>query len=101
MQDYRALNGPFDRIVSVGMFEHVGLSHYREFFKQLHALLTDDGVAVLHTIAKKNDPRPINPWTQRYIFPGAYAADAVRTCPGYREAGLLADRSGELAPALR
>ena len=81
LQDYRTVKGPFDRIVSVGMFEHVGSSHYREFFKQLYTLLTDDGVAVLHTIAKKNDPRPINPWTQRYIFPGAYAPTLSELAP--------------------
>ena len=81
LKDYRALNGPFDRVVSVGMFEHVGLSHYREFFRQLHALLADDGVALLHTIAKKNDPRPINPWTQRYIFPGAYVPTLSQLAP--------------------
>ncbi|MHA1553703.1 MAG: class I SAM-dependent methyltransferase, partial [Alphaproteobacteria bacterium] len=67
LQDYRTLDGPFERIVSVGMFEHVGLSRYQEFFKHLHELLSDDGVALLHTIAKKNNPRPINPWMQRYI----------------------------------
>lgn len=81
LQDYRSLNGQFDRIVSVGMFEHVGLSRYDEFFKHLHALLTDDGVAVLHTIAKKNDPGPINPWMLRHIFPGAYLPTLSELAP--------------------
>lgn len=81
LKDYRALNDPFDRVVSVGMFEHVGLSHYREFFKQLHALLADDGVALLHTIARKNNPRPIDPWTHRYIFPGAYLPTLSQLAP--------------------
>jgi cyclopropane-fatty-acyl-phospholipid synthase len=63
------------------MFEHVGLSHYSEFFKQLYALLADDGVAVLHTIAMKNDPGPFNPWMQRYIFPGAYLPTLSELAP--------------------
>ena len=81
LQDYRTLKGPFDRIVSVGMFEHIGRSHYHEFFAQLYALLADDGVAVLHTIAMKNDPGPINPWMQRYIFPGAYLPTLSELAP--------------------
>ena len=72
LQDYRALEGPFDRIVSVGMFEHVGLSRYGEFFTSLRTLLSEDGVAVLHTIAKRGRPGPIGPWIKRYIFPGAH-----------------------------
>ena len=85
LQDYRSLQGPFDRIVSVGMFEHVGLSRYREFFEKLHALMTDDGVALLHTIAKKSNPRPINPWMQRYIFPGAYLPTLSQLAPVIEE----------------
>ena len=81
LQDYRTLQERYDRIVSVGMFEHVGLSHYSEFFKQLYALLADDGVAVLHTIAQKNDPGPFNPWMQRYIFPGAYLPTLSELAP--------------------
>jgi cyclopropane-fatty-acyl-phospholipid synthase len=81
LQDYRTLNGPFDRIVSVGMFEHVGLSHYREFFRQLDALLAADGIAVIHTIAKKNNPGPFNPWMRRYIFPGAYVPTLSELAP--------------------
>jgi cyclopropane-fatty-acyl-phospholipid synthase len=81
LEDYRALTGPFDRIVSVGMFEHVGLSHYREFFRQLYALLADTGIAVLHTIGKKSHPGPFNPWMQRYIFPGAYVPTLSELAP--------------------
>jgi cyclopropane-fatty-acyl-phospholipid synthase len=81
LQDYRTLQERYDRIVSVGMFEHVGLSHYSEFFKQLYALLADDGVAVLHTIVQKNDPGPFNPWMQRYIFPGAYLPTLSELAP--------------------
>ena len=81
LQDYRTVTGPFDRVVSVGMFEHVGRSHCSEFFKQLYALLADDGIAVLHTIAKKNDPGPINPWMRRHIFPGAYLPTLSELAP--------------------
>jgi cyclopropane-fatty-acyl-phospholipid synthase len=81
LQDYRTLQERYDRIVSVGMFEHVGLSHYSEFFQQLYALLADDGVALLHTIAMKNDPGPFNPWMQRYIFPGAYLPTLSELAP--------------------
>ena len=92
LQDYRSLNGQFDRIVSVGMFEHVGLSRYDEFFKHLHALLADDGVAVLHTIAKKNDPGPINPWMLRHIFPGTYLPTLSQLAPAIEKQGFwLAD----------
>ena len=80
-QDYRALEGSFDRIVSVGMFEHVGRSHYREYFSQLHALLAENGVALVHTIAMKNDPGPFNPWMQRYIFPGAHLPTLSELAP--------------------
>jgi cyclopropane-fatty-acyl-phospholipid synthase len=81
LKDYRNLDGPFDRIVSVGMFEHVGRSRHEEFFRHLHALLSEDGVAVLHTIAKKDKPGPINPWMQRYIFPGAYLPTLSEIAP--------------------
>jgi len=81
LADYRDLDESFDRVVSVGMFEHVGLSHYGEFFKQLYSLLADDGVAVVHTIAMKNDPGPFNPWMQRYIFPGAYLPTLSELAP--------------------
>ena len=88
LQDYRALQGSFDRVVSVGMFEHVGPSHYREFFRQLYALLPDEGIAVLHTIAKKNDPGPINPWIERHIFPGAYLPTLSELAPVIEREGL-------------
>ena len=71
--DYRALTGQFDRIVSVGMFEHVGLPHYRRFFDKVHSLLTPDGVALIHSIARADGPGATDPWTAKYIFPGGYA----------------------------
>lgn len=74
--DYRTLSadaGRYDRIVSVGMFEHVGRPHYHAFFEQVHALLEPDGVALLHTIARADGPGVTDPWTAKYIFPGGYA----------------------------
>ena len=71
--DYRALSGRFDRIVSVGMFEHVGLPQYRTFFDKVHSLLADGGVALLHTIARADGPGATDPFTAKYIFPGGYA----------------------------
>jgi cyclopropane-fatty-acyl-phospholipid synthase len=71
-EDYRATRGPFDRIVSVGMFEHVGRPHFRQFFSCLGDLLADDGVALVHTIGRTTPPAPINVWIRQNIFPGAY-----------------------------
>jgi cyclopropane-fatty-acyl-phospholipid synthase len=71
-EDYRRTRGPFDRVVSVGMFEHVGRPHYRRFFSRLGELLTDDGVALVHTIGRITPPQPINVWIRHNIFPGAY-----------------------------
>jgi cyclopropane-fatty-acyl-phospholipid synthase len=71
-EDYRRTRGPFDRIVSVGMFEHVGRPHYRQFFSCLGNLLADDGVALVHTIGRQTPPQPINVWIRQNIFPGAY-----------------------------
>ena len=71
LEDYRDEAGPYDRIVSVGMFEHVGKRNYAEFFAKLRDLLTDDGVALIHTIGYSDHPAPINPFLRKYIFPGA------------------------------
>jgi cyclopropane-fatty-acyl-phospholipid synthase len=68
--DYRAVTGAFDRIVSVGMFEHVGPPHYRTFFTQCCDLLTPDGVMLLHTIGRADGPGATDPWLAKYIFPG-------------------------------
>ncbi|MBP1871233.1 Cyclopropane-fatty-acyl-phospholipid synthase [Ensifer adhaerens] len=73
LKDYRDVQGPFDRIVSVGMFEHVGVHHYDEFFKKLNALMPDDGVAVLHSIGHMSPPGMASAWLRKYIFPGAYS----------------------------
>jgi len=73
LMDYRHVEQKFDRIVSVGMFEHVGVTHYDEFFAKLNALLTDEGVAVLHSIGRSCPPGSLSPWIHKYIFPGAYS----------------------------
>jgi cyclopropane-fatty-acyl-phospholipid synthase len=73
LQDYREVDEIFDRIVSVGMFEHVGVPHYREFFTTVHNRLADDGVALLHTIGRADGPGATNPWIAKYIFPGGYS----------------------------
>ena len=70
--DYRNLNEKFDRIISVGMFEHVGKKEYQKFFKKIYDLLNDEGVCVLHTIGTMHPPSKTNPWIKKYIFPGGY-----------------------------
>lgn len=73
LTDYRDLDRKFDRIVSVGMFEHVGVAHYGEFFAKINDLMTDDGVMLLHSIGKMSPPGTASPWLRKYIFPGAYS----------------------------
>jgi cyclopropane-fatty-acyl-phospholipid synthase len=72
LRDYREENGRYDRIVSVGMFEHVGINHYTAFFKKLTSLLAPDGVALLHSIGRMDGPGATHPWIRKYIFPGGY-----------------------------
>jgi cyclopropane-fatty-acyl-phospholipid synthase len=72
LQDYRDVPETFDRIVSVGMFEHVGVPHYREYFGQVRRKLTEDGVALIHTIGRPTPPGRTGPWIEKYIFPGGY-----------------------------
>ena len=71
--DYRKLGQTFDRIVSVGMFEHVGVTHYGEFFAKINDLMADDGLMLLHSIGKMSPPGTASPWLRKYIFPGAYS----------------------------
>jgi cyclopropane-fatty-acyl-phospholipid synthase len=73
LRDYRELDDRFDRIVSVGMFEHVGVHHYDEFFAKINALMKDDGVMLLHSIGHMSPPGTASPWLRKYIFPGAYS----------------------------
>lgn len=72
LTDYRRQEGRFDRIVSVGMFEHVGVAYYRTFFAKIRDLLAEDGVALLHTIGRADGPGFTAPWIRKYIFPGGY-----------------------------
>ena len=72
LRDYRKQHGRFDRIVSVGMFEHVGVGYYRTFFEKVRTLLTDDGIALVHTIGRADGPGATSPWIRKYIFPGGY-----------------------------
>ena len=71
LQDYRTETGVYDRIVSVGMFEHVGRRSYGAFFRKAKELLAEDGVMVLHAIGRFDPPSPINPFISKYVFPGA------------------------------
>src|SRR6188508_3463892 len=89
LQDYRDLHGPFDRIVSVGMFEHVGVGHYDTFFKKCAVLLSNDGVMVLHSIGRSEGPGVTNPWIAKYIFPGGYIPALSEVLPEVEHAGLL------------
>lgn len=88
LQDYRLEDGPYDRIVSVGMFEHVGNLHYREFFSKVHDLLTPDGVALLHTIGCADPPGPVASWMRKYIFPGGYLPSLSEMLPHLEQLGL-------------
>jgi cyclopropane-fatty-acyl-phospholipid synthase len=89
LEDYRDIPGPFDRIVSVGMFEHVGVDHYDTFFKRCAELLTDDGVMMLHSIGRPEGPGITNPWIAKYIFPGGYIPALSEVLPAIERAGLL------------
>ena len=88
LEDYRQIKEKFDRIVSVGMFEHVGRSHYGEFFKIISKLLQDDGVALLHTIGRAQGPNATNPWLKKHIFPGGYMPALSEVTAAIEKAGL-------------
>jgi len=87
--DYRELNEKFDRIVSVGMFEHVGRKFYKKFFKQIEKLLTDSGISLIHTIGSVNPPRDPHPWVTKYIFPGGYTPSLSELTTPIEKAGLI------------
>ena len=89
LMDYRSVESKFDRIVSVGMFEHVGAPHYREFFRHLHRLLKDDGVALLHTIGRSRPPGSTNAWIAKYIFPGGYIPAMSEVMAAIEQEGLI------------
>ncbi len=87
--DYRSLHRRFDRIVSVGMFEHVGIGHYRGFFEVVKRCLAPDGVALLHAIGRSDGPAGTNPWIAKYIFPGGYCPALSEVLPAIEKAGLV------------
>jgi cyclopropane-fatty-acyl-phospholipid synthase len=89
LMDYRALEGPFDRIVSVGMFEHVGLNHYRTFFDSCAKLLTPDGVMVLHSISRSGPPQATSAFIRKHIFPGGYIPSLSDMFPAIEKSGLI------------
>jgi cyclopropane-fatty-acyl-phospholipid synthase len=89
LEDYRDVAGPFDRIVSVGMFEHVGVDFYETYFRRCAELLTDDGVMMLHSIGRSDGPDVTNPWIAKYIFPGGYIPALSEVVPAIERAGLL------------
>ncbi len=86
--DYRDVSARFDRIVSVGMFEHVGVQHYPEFFAKVNALMQDDGLMLLHSIGKMSPPGTASPWLRKYIFPGAYSPALSEVFPVVERAKL-------------
>jgi len=87
LQDYRDVTGQFDRIVSVGMFEHVGVPNYQEYFETISSRLKSDGVALVHTIGRTDGPSATNPWIAKHIFPGGYS-------PALSEMMLAVEKSG-------
>jgi cyclopropane-fatty-acyl-phospholipid synthase len=86
--DYRQETGTYDRIVSVGMFEHVGVPQYRAFFRKMKALLKEDGMALLHSIGRADGPGSTNPWIRKYIFPGGYSPALSEVLPVVERTGL-------------
>jgi cyclopropane-fatty-acyl-phospholipid synthase len=89
LQDYRDIATTFDRIVSVGMFEHVGVNHYDQFFRKTARLLDRDGVMLLHSIGRSEGPSRTSPWISKYIFPGGYIPSLSEVLPAIEKAGLL------------
>ena len=87
--DYRKLDDAFDKIVSVGMFEHVGIGHYKEYFDHVKRLLKPDGRFVLHSIGRSGEPGATNPWIAKYIFPGGYIPALSEVVPVIEKSGLI------------
>jgi cyclopropane-fatty-acyl-phospholipid synthase len=89
LEDYRDVPGPFDRIVSVGMFEHVGVDFYEAYFRHCAEVLADDGVMVLHSCGRSDPPDVTNPFISKYIFPGGYIPALSEVIPVIEKVGLL------------
>ncbi len=88
LRDYRTLNRQFDRIVSVGMFEHVGIGQYDIYFRTVRQALRPDGIALVHSIGRMDCPGSTNPWLDKYIFPGGYSPALSEVLPSIERAGL-------------
>lgn len=89
LKDYRKIGGRFDRIVSVGMFEHMGVNHYATYFRKIGQLLADDGVALIHTIGRWEPPTATDPFIAKYIFPGGYIPALSEMVHGIERSGLI------------
>ena len=89
IRDYRDLSERFDRIVSVGMFEHVGVNHYRTFFDKCATLLKPDGVMLLHSIGRFGPPAATSAFIRKYIFPGGYIPALSEVMPAIEKSGLM------------
>jgi len=89
LRDYRQESDRYDRIVSVGMFEHVGAGHYVEYFAKVAALLKENGVAMIHTIGSVTGPSAPHPWIRKYIFPGGYIPSLSEIMPAIEKSGLV------------
>jgi len=98
LEDYRHVKETFDRIVSVGMFEHVGLGFYNEFFRVFRRLLKDDGLGLVHTIGSTGTPGPTNPWILKYIFPGGHIPSLSDILPAIERSGLVVTDIETLGP---
>ncbi len=88
LRDYRSVKGQFDRIVSIGMFEHVGVPHYREYFDHVSERMKPDGVALIHTIGRAAPPGATSPWIAKYIFPGGYCPSLSEVTAAIEDTGL-------------
>jgi cyclopropane-fatty-acyl-phospholipid synthase len=89
LKDYRDVAGPFERIISVGRFEHVGVNFFETFFRRCAELLTNDGIMMLHSIGRSEGPNVTNPWITKYIFPGGHIPALSEVMPAIERAGLL------------
>ena len=89
LMDYRELEEKFDKIVSVGMFEHVGRKFYNTYFTKVSNLLKKDGIALIHTIGSIDSPRDPHPWISKYIFPGGYTPSLSEIIPSIEKSGLI------------
>ena len=89
LMDYREVKEKYDRVVSVGMFEHVGRKFYKTFFKKVYEIMKDDGITLLHTIGSVNSPRNPQPWITKYIFPGGYTPSLSEIAGPIEKSGLI------------